>query len=262
MSFDNMMHSITPSCQQMTILPNWGQGRATYGGLIGAILLQHCLQTLNIQRPLRSLSINFVGPAAAGPIDLDSQLLRSGKSASQAHCIARQNDQAVAAMLGAFADDRPSEIKVAAPPAPTFAAPDTLPALPYIAGITPEFTQQFEFRWANGDLPFTGSASANIGGWVRFREPPAALTAAAIVALVDAWPPATASQFRQPAAISTMSWTLELVTELDELNAGDWWQYQADTEFAQNGYAHIAAKLWSSNGQLVAISRQTVALFY
>ncbi|MDZ4386889.1 MAG: thioesterase family protein [Moraxellaceae bacterium] len=262
MSFDEMMHSISPSSHQMTILPNWGQGRATYGGLIGAILLQHCQQTLSLQRPLRSLSINFVGPATAGNIDLDSQLLRSGKSASQAHCIARQNDQAVAAMLCAFAEDRPSEIHVLAPQAPAFAAPDTLPVLPYIPGITPEFTQQFEFRWADGDLPFTGSASADIGGWVRFRDPPNTLTAAAIVALVDAWPPATASQFRQPAAISTMSWTLELVAPLANLNAGDWWQYQAKTDFAKNGYAHIAATLWSSSGQLIAISRQTVALFY
>ncbi|MDO9621687.1 MAG: thioesterase family protein [Moraxellaceae bacterium] len=262
MSFDKMMQSISPNSQQMTILPNWGQGRATYGGLIGAILLQHCQQTLNLQRPLRSLSVNFVGPAAAGNIDLDSQLLRTGKSASQAHCIARQNDQAVAAMLCAFADDRHSEINVPAQLAPDFAAPDTLQALPYLPGITPEFTQQFDFRWASGDLPFTGSASPNIGGWVRFREPPAVLTAAAIVALVDAWPPATASQFRQPAAISTMSWTLELVAALNELKASDWWQYQANTEFAQNGYAHIEAKLWSSSGQLIAISRQTVALFY
>ncbi len=262
MSFANMMQSITPGSNGMTILPNWGQGRATYGGLIAAILLQHSQQRLNIQRPLRSMSVNFVGPANVGDIQLSSHLLRAGKSASQTQGSASQNGQVVSAILAAFADDRSSAITVPAVETPAFAAPETLTALPYLPGITPEFTQQFEFRWAQGDLPFTGSTSADIGGWVRFREPPPTLTSAAIAALVDAWPPATASQFHQPAAISTMSWTMELVAALDNLTADGWWQYQAKTEFSQNGYAHIAAQLWHSSGQLIAISRQTVALFY
>ena len=41
----------------------------------------------------------------------------------------------------------------------------------------------------------------------------------------------------------------------------DWCQYRAEIEHARDGYGHIAAGFWSPQGELLAISRQTVVVF-
>jgi len=48
---------------------------------------------------------------------------------------------------------------------------------------------------------------------------------------------------------------------LQSLTSYDWCLYHADIEHARDGYGHVAAALWSSAGQLIALSRQTVTVF-
>lgn len=82
-----------------------------------------------------------------------------------------------------------------------------------------------------------------------------------ILALVDAWPPALLSHLKKPAAGSTLTWTIEFVQPLLALSTLDWCKYLVDIEHATDGYGHAAAKLWSEDGQLIAMSRQTVTIF-
>lgn len=240
----------------------WAQGRATFGGLVAALMQTHLEQTVAAGRPLRSAAISFVGPAASGPISLRSELIRSGKSALQAECRALQGDQVVAILLAGFGQARESRIGVAAPAAPTFKSVADSPRLPWLPGVTPEFTQHFEFAWSHGDLPFTGGSKGDIGGWVRLRESAGLATGAALLmALVDAWPPAPVPLFQGPAPASTMTWTLDLPPLAPLAQPGDWWQYEARTVTAAEGYAVTRASLWTSDGTLAAVSQQHVAIF-
>ena len=45
------------------------------------------------------------------------------------------------------------------------------------------------------------------------------------------------------------------------LTTQDWCLYRAHIEHARDGYGHVAAAMWSAKGELLAISRQTVAVF-
>src|SRR5699024_7353150 len=63
----------------------WTQGRACFGGLIAAIMYRR-LQALVPDRPPRSLFVSFVGPVAAGDIELNAEVLRTGGSVTQAEC--------------------------------------------------------------------------------------------------------------------------------------------------------------------------------
>jgi len=78
---------------------------------------------------------------------------------------------------------------------------------------------------------------------------------------VDAWPPAVLSHLGKPAAGSTLTWTVEFVQPLLELDTLDWCKYRAVIEHARDGYGHVAAALWSADGRLIALSRQTVTVF-
>ena len=86
-----------------------------------------------------------------------------------------------------------------------------------------------------------------------------------LLALVDAWPPVSLTLLNQPAPASSLTWTIEFIqphqgAETKALTT-DWWSYLASIEHAADGYHHIEAKLWQPDGQLAAISRQTVTVF-
>ena len=68
----------------------WGQGRALFGGLVGAVLFDHLQKTVATGRFLRSFSLSFVAPASPGEVALEATVLREGKSVMQAMVSARQ----------------------------------------------------------------------------------------------------------------------------------------------------------------------------
>ncbi|MFZ5756593.1 MAG: acyl-CoA thioesterase [Pseudomonadota bacterium] len=270
--FDDILAPLSGG-ETVTVPPAWGQGRATFGGLVAALLYRRTLAVLTetgvaAGKLPRSLTFSLVAPLVPGEARVEVTVFRSGKSVTQAEARILQDGQVAAAMLASFGAARASEVIIVPDPAPAFAVPETLPALPYIAGMTPEFTQHFEFRWAVGQLPFAGppASTGDMGGWVRFRAPTRGVGVEHLLGLVDAWPPAVLPMFRKPAPISTLTWTIEF-TEAAASSAmaggrGDaFFRYLAQTELSASGYAHVASRFWHGDGTLLAIGRQTIAIF-
>ena len=90
----------------------WGQGRATFGGLVGGLLVSALLPQVPEGAWLRSLTVNFVAPVAPGEARADVEVLRSGKSATQVLGTLRQEGAPVAVALGAFGSSRESAVRV------------------------------------------------------------------------------------------------------------------------------------------------------
>lgn len=133
--------------------------------------------------------------------------------------------------------------------------------LPVVKGITPEFLQHYDMRWAHGSFPFTRAEKGDIGGWVRELGARDSVDYGDLIALVDTWPPTVLSMLSAPAPASSMTWTSEFMPGATDGTGQQWWQYLAETEFAAEGYVHSRARLWDESGKLVAISRQTVTVF-
>lgn len=254
--FDSLRQSDT-----VVIPEGWTQGRANYGGLVGALLYARMQKLLGMPRVLRSATVSFVGPVATGPVTLTAELLREGKSVLHLEARLLQDGQVLAAMLASFGAPRMSALAVPAAPAPEFSAPAESLVMPYVAGLTPDFLQHFDLRWAHGDMPFMNSPLAELGGWMRMKQARGSLDYADLFLLIDAWPPAILPMVNGVAPGSSMTWTLEPVQLPAGRTAADWWQYLATTDYAQDGYGHCAARVWDEAGNLVAISRQTVVVF-
>jgi acyl-CoA thioesterase len=263
MDFSDLLDAVRRQPQALSIPAGWGQGRASFGGLVAALQYEVMRANVPADRPVRSLAITFVGPVEPDvPVSFEADVLREGKAVSQVLGRVVQKGQVVTLVQGSFGASRPSEVAVTAHPAPEMKHWDDCQELPYIKGVTPEFMRHLAMRWSVGGLPFTGNKSRDMGGWVRLRgEKNEAVTEACILALVDAWPPALLPHLSKPAAGSTLTWTIEFVQPLLELNTLDWCKYLADIEHAADGYGHVAAKLWSADGRLIAMSRQTVTIF-
>lgn len=262
MTFDQLLGKWRASKGARKVPDGWTQGRATYGGLVAAMLYEKMAAEVDPDSSLRSLTISFVGPVAAGAIDVSATTLRAGRSVTQVEGRIYQEGSVVLAGLASFGRGRESNIRVDTDRAPEFRTPDDSEALPYIPGVVPEFTQKFDYRIARGQQPFSGSSDSHLGGWVRFRdgsrEP---VTIAHLLALIDAWPPAILPMLKQPAPASSLTWTVEFIEPLPQLGADQWWQYLAEVEQAADGYGVVQARLWDAGGRLVAFTRQTVTVF-
>jgi acyl-CoA thioesterase len=261
MTFDELL-TASASEQAVTIPASWAQGRATFGGLTAALVFNRMQGVVAEGRPMRSMQVSFVGPVKPDtPAVLEAEILREGKAVSQAMGRIVQDDQPQLVVLASFGGDRESAVAVDPLPAPEAPAPEDCQPLPYIKNVTPEFTQHIEMRWAFGHMPFSGKGGREMGGWMQFREPPAELTDAHIVALVDAWPPALLPHLKGPAPASSLSWALDIMHPRPEIRPGDWLLYRAVIDQAGSGYGHTQAGIWTSRGELVATSRQTVTVF-
>lgn len=263
MDFNDVMVAVRDSASQSLDIPEkWGQGRATFGGLIAAAMLQKMMSEIGSQRPLRSLSLSFVAPVAPGALEVQIKLLREGKAATQVQATAIQQEQVCAVMLASFGSDRDSVIQVEPAAAPAFTGPDEVQAFPFIPGLTPDFTQYFDYRYTLGKMPFMGAQQHDMGGWIRLREAsPAAVCLSTLLALVDAWPPAVFSLLKKPASGSSLTWNLSVLQVPQDCSGNDWWQYRAAIQSSANGYSHIDATLWDKHGRACVISRQTVSVF-
>lgn len=263
----DVLFSAARAGDDVVVPPGWGQGRATFGGVIGGVLLSHALAHVDLpEHAVRAMTVTFVGPVEAGAARLSTEVLRQGKSATQLETrIVQQDasgDESVrAAALITIGMPRPSAVEVCAPSAKG-ARPDIedLAPIPYVEGVSPEFIQHLDMRLARGTGPFTGGADGDMRGSMRFSQPTNDFGLAHLVALIDCWPPAPGQMLTEPAPMSTMTWTLDFLAPVTGSGHDAWW-YEVTTDAAHEGYGHTQARIFTGAGEPVALSRQTVALF-
>jgi acyl-CoA thioesterase len=263
MKFSELLDAVRTHPQSVTIPASWAQGRACFGGLMAALGYEAMRAKVSSERPVRSLAICFVAPPAIDmPISFEVEVLREGKAVSQVLGRAVQNGEVVTLIQGSFGAPRASVITVQAEAAPLFKSVEEIQPFPFVSGVMPEYLRHIDLRWALGGLPFSGTPSRAIGGYARLKDvEEERLTEAHLLALVDTWPPAVLPHLNKPAPGSSLTWTIEFVQPLPEMTTHDWTQYRAEIEHARDGYGHTAAMLWGPQGELVAISRQTVTVF-
>ena len=100
---------------------DWMQGRAGFGGLVGALALKAMRPLVPPERKVRSLLISFVAPVGPGPFAIQARRLRSGKAVTQVETKLVQQDGICCVALGSFGGDRESAIRIDAAPCPAMA---------------------------------------------------------------------------------------------------------------------------------------------
>ena len=261
MSFHEYIESINQGATSINIDETWSQGRAVFGGLVAALVYQAMAKEISDGRPVRSLQISFVGPISVDmPLELKTEVLRQGKSVSQLLGRGVQNGQTLVTVVGSFGHSRASSIQVRDDKNQFTRLLESSEKLPFIEGVTPSFTKFFDYRYCT-QLPFTGSTNKQLKGFVRFNDDAQTIDNAALLGLVDAWPPAPLPMLKKVAPASSLNWTIDFIGAEPILKAQEFCQYQADIIHAQDGYGFTSAKIWNSEGELIAISQQTVTIF-
>ncbi|MBW0145386.1 thioesterase family protein [Sphingomicrobium clamense] len=236
----------------------WAQGRTLYGGMTLALAHEAARRYFDDLPPLLSAQCVFVGPAS-GTIHFLPGLLRRGRSTTMVAVEAVGDQGPILRASFVFGASRDSAVSVDAPGLPEVSTPDD--AIPLFATgneRAPGFTANFDMRLGGGAQGVSGGEPM-MATWARFREAPGANPVSALLALADAPPPAAITRFPTLAPLSSVTWHIDLVEQPDDVDG--WHLLRANAEHAADGMTTQDMKLWREDGLLLAIGRQSIAIF-
>lgn len=249
-------------CSHPGLPDNWGQGRTAFGGITAGFLHYALSQVVDGDRSLRAYHTNFVGPVSFNtPFTLVVEKLRSGRNMSQYLAKFVQNGSVCTCVQACFGVSRDSKITINKLPSHSMKLPKKAKFIPQIPKVTPKFFRHYELAIEQGQIPFSWSKHSHYHGWMRFKQPVAQFNYTHFISLIDAWPPAVIQQLKLPAPVSTVSWDIEMIQPLEITTDNPWFAYQVETKLANGGYAHTEATIWDDKERVVALSRQTIAVF-
>jgi acyl-CoA thioesterase len=262
MLFSEILASLQPrdGGWRAVIGEDWSQGRATFGGTVAALCNEAMRRLVPADRALRGLDTTFVGPALAGEVSIDAEVLRVGKAVTIARARLWSEGKIAATLTGIYGAARATALSIT----PIVAA-GVHRALdfPERSGADmggPSFVRHFGYRWAEGARPFTGSSLRTSKTYVRHQDP-APLTESHVVALIDCVPSVVLQLMSAPAPSSSLTWSLQFLRHDYSFAPEAWWRIDAEVNSAGNGYSCESCVLIDPSGAPAAVARQMVAVF-
>jgi hypothetical protein len=246
------------------IVPDgWQQGRGAWGGLVIAALVRSVVASEeDSRRTVRSISVQMMGPALVGPHVIETRLVRRGSSMSTWSALAHDHTGAVVTSMVAIVGAPRAEVRtheglewgtVSAPAVPPADSIERAPSGPPF----PTFMQHFDFRPVSG-TPFSGEPAASVG-WLRLLQSPSP-SADLLLALADAWWPASLSMLAETPRLATVNFTANLVVDPATVRPGDPLLNQSFVTAAADGFASEHRRLWTADGRLAVDNVQTMVI--
>jgi len=195
-------------------------------------------------------------PALAGAVQVDTQLLKSGRSLATVDTRLIQRDKVVVATITTFGDlARAEDASYQAASMPDLAdrghclrvEPDKSPFVPEMARnlellLTPESA-----AWTQGNT----SEHAAMMGWVRFADH-RPIDQLSLPMFADALPPPVFSL----GAPTVWTPTIEFTLHTRRIPDTTWLGVSFTTSLVGGGFFESSGTLWDEAGNLVAMSRQ------
>jgi acyl-CoA thioesterase len=203
-------------------------------------------------RPPRSLTVHYLAAFAAEPAEIETEVVRQGRSLTTVTARAVQNGQPVALALAAFAPSRLG-VDLNTMAMPDVPGPDD--ASRY-AGPAPgvPIAEQFSYWLVDGAPAFSGADRAESALWLQPAEP-VALDHALLAALTDAYYPVIFAATTELIMTPTVDLTVHFRAPLAEGDTGPWLGVFR-TRLAADGFMEEDGEIWRADGVLLAQSRQ------
>ncbi len=243
---------------------DFDNGWSTAAGINGGILMATMIRALSAEtgadRSPRSLQVQFMRPPKPGPAEVQIEIIRAGKRATNARV---RVTQAGELMVEGLATSFTNDLDVVGNWSPL------LPDVPGVGTLEPHevdprhppIGNHVAFRPCIGPLPFTGAAlepgePARTGGWLELRDPSPVEPALAAF-FIDAWWPAALG----PITELSMNPTVELSLQFRTAIPPEGLPHQpllldVRTEASIEGLVDEHARLFTADGTLLAAAVQ------
>lgn len=234
---------------------DWWVFAGANGGYLASVLLRALTERVDDPtRMARSLTVHYLRPPAEGPAEVRTRLVRVGRSLATLTATMVQDDAEVALATAAFSIARPSmEFHDAV--MPSVPGPDETPVSSWPPDLLPPISRRFEYRPVTKESIFTGEDRAEVGCWLRLREP-RPLDPVLLATVADALAPAVFPKATGPVAATTIDLTVHFRTPADADPGDGWCLAMFRSTVGADGFVEEDGEVWSDSGRLVAQSRQ------
>lgn len=238
----------------------YGNMVGPFGGATAAAALAAVLAHPARQGEPIALTVNFAGPVAQGPFDVEATPARTNRSTQHWSVQMRQGTDVVVTATAVLATRRETWSAVEAgfpqaPPAKTIARTAPLDRV--------RWTSAYDMRFVQGPLqigtPPAGEQDSVSLLWVR-DEPPRGLDFRSLAALCDVFFPRIFVKRPSWVPIGTVSFTVYFHADAATLAAIGSHHLLAHARAQQfrNGFFDQSAELWGPGGELLAVTHQIV----
>lgn len=229
-----------------------------FGGLLAALCARAMRQGLEIEAPLRSLSVQYLSMAGYdAPLAFRPRLLRGGRTVVYSAVEASQDGRMTHHAQATWGADQTSdELSPLSAPPPAL---DTLDPSRQLEGpMAPRFAQHVDYRFDGGPHILGGNEGrAPVERlWMRMKggRP---LDADGLCYLLDAIYPPSWTAFRRPPLMTSVDLRYDLLADPTPQTAPDGWAF---FEFRLldhgRGWAVDETTAWGADGRALALSRQ------
>jgi len=262
----------TPGRFTGTISEAWMLAVVPQGGIVAALAVAAMSDVLGErEQRLRTVTAVFAGKVATGPVDIDVQVLRRGRSMSQLTATVRNpGEEAGLTAVAAFgAPRRGFEFTDLAKP--QVDGPDGLRSFrdPLPEGVDFEFARPpmpfweeiVEARPVIGRPPWEPfqDGPPETAYWYRLDDPPVlgdgTLDPAGLIVLCDTMPGAVGQKLG-PDAGPWFGPSVDLTVHVLDAAPPGWLLAHNRARHAGDGYASVEQALWTADGRLVAYATQ------
>lgn len=235
----------------------WDIVGRTNGGYMLAILSRASSGAAGGRDPV-TITGHFTAAGFAGPISIETEVVRSGRTLSVVRSRLTQNDRTVLEALGTFAEQRgePAEVLLSDATPTALPRPETIDrVLPSAdAPFPPPFMDHVDMRPSprSAEVFSTGAfGTPALEGWLGLPDGQD-LDVHALILAADAYPP-TAFASGLP-----IGWTptIELTVHVRNPRPTGWIQCEFTSRFISGGYIEEDGLLFDEEGSLLAQSRQ------
>jgi acyl-CoA thioesterase len=255
-----------PGTPTVTVDRSWFSFAGVHGGHLAALGLAAMRELVPDRLHVRTVTVHFLAPVDDRPVAFRPRLERHGRGSAFGSFTAEQAGRSVLTGSAVFGAARTGPGYDGVPPL-AVPAPHDCPEV-HLPHELAAFSQYLELRAALPVVPLDGDGKRpELAFWVRFadRRP---LGPEAAVLLTDALPPALFAVWTRPRPVPSVDLTVHLtdtahLTETAHLTGppqagpAGWALVRITTEHAGNGWAVDASTVWTQDGDLLALGRQT-----
>ncbi|NUP16407.1 MAG: thioesterase family protein [Streptomyces sp.] len=241
---------------EIRIDPQWWSWEGAHGGHVAALALTAVRDRFaGGDHPVRTLTTHYLAPVDESPLHF-SGTAPAAPGRRTATCLFTGHQNGVPVLLGSalFGSGREGP-SYDGHPAPKVPGPQDCRRLELPGELSP-FARQLAIRPATEDRPLAGGDRAELTAWIRFQDG-RPLDAPTAVTLTDALPPALYARWRTPRPVPTAELTVHLTDALDHGAHDGWALVRIRTEHAGSGWAVDDSAVWSADGRLLALARQS-----
>lgn len=199
------------------------------------------------------VTVQFVGSADVGDhLDIEVEVLAKGHRTCQTRLTATKGDQVILVALGSTAILNPDGLSVPLMTMPEVSKPEDSPS--FELSLPFELPDELEMGpFVTGEYREAKSSAATQRVWARMRDRPQ--TRASLGYLADFVPAAVMKAAGQVGGGRSLDNSIRFGSEVPEGLA--WVLIDNEPYMAENGYVHGAARIWSSDGELLAVASQS-----